>query len=95
MRSSSLYEKIDDIYGIAAYLTEKYSSIHTAIATIRIRLRIFPTPRYIRIAKRDEAIEIISPRRELANIKEKVKSNATKKVTKNKGTAPKVLGSTK
>jgi len=40
-------------------------------------------------------MDVISPRLELAKIKEKVKRSATKKATKNRGTAPNVPGSTK
>jgi len=73
----------------------KYSSIHIAIATIKSRLRIFPTPRYARIEKRDREVEIINPRRVLAKIKEKVKRSVVKKMMKNRGTTPKIPGSTK
>lgn len=40
-------------------------------------------------------IDAMSPLLELANMREKVKSTAVKKVTKNSGTTPKVSGSTK
>jgi len=68
----------------------KYSSIHNDIATIRTRLRILPTPRYIRIRNKDRATEAINPRRELEKMREKVKRSAVKKVIKNNGTTPKV-----
>jgi hypothetical protein len=73
----------------------KYSSKHTAIATINIRFNILPTPKYIRIENRDKDIEIIRPRRELAKIREKVKRAAIKNVIKNNGTTQNVTGSTK
>jgi hypothetical protein len=40
-------------------------------------------------------VEIISPRRVLAKIKEKVKRSVAKRIMKNRGTMPKIPGSTK
>lgn len=62
---------------------------------MRIKLSQLPTPRYIRIKKIDKEREERSPLLELAKIKEKVKSSATKIVIKNRGITPKVFGSTK
>jgi len=69
--------------------------MHTAIATIKIRLRMLPTPKYIRRRKNVRAIAVTIPRRELAKIKEKVKRSAMNKPAKNRGTAPNVPGSMK
>lgn len=66
-----------------------------AIARIKTKLRMFPTPRYIKIKNRVKEIDAISPRREWAKSKEKVKRIVVKKVIKNKGITPKVSGSTK
>ncbi len=49
----------------------------------------------MRTKKRDIDREMRRPRLELAKIREKVKSRATKNVMKNSGTTPKVPGSTK
>jgi len=73
----------------------KYSSVQTAIARIKTRLRTFPTPRYIRIIKRVREVEVIKPLRDPAKIREKVKRSEVKKATKNRGITPKVSGSTK
>ena len=73
----------------------KYSSIHIPIASMRTKLRIFPTPKNRRIEKRVRAIAVIRPRRELAKIRENVKSITVKNVMKNKGITPNVRGSTK
>lgn len=69
--------------------------MQVAIASIRLKLNQLPTPKYMRIEKRERDREIKKPLRELAKIKEKVKRRVTKNVIKNKGTTPKVLGSTK
>ena len=66
-----------------------------AIATIKTRLRIFPTPKKARIAKNVRDKEAMSPRREAAKIREKVKRSAANKITKNRGITPNVLGSIK
>jgi hypothetical protein len=73
----------------------KYSSIHVPIASIRIKLRIFPTPRYKRIENKVKEIEVTRPRLELAKMSEKVNSVAVKNVTKKRKTTPKVCVSTK
>jgi len=65
------------------------------IATIKIKLRIFPTPRYERNAKSDNDTEMIRPRRELAKIKEKVKRRAANRRAKNRAMVPKTSGLTK
>jgi hypothetical protein len=65
------------------------------IASIKIKLRILPTPKYNNIRNKDNEEAVISPRRELAKIKEKVKRRATKIVIKNKRITPNVPGSTK
>lgn len=65
------------------------------IASIKIRFSQLPTPKYLRIKKRDRDREVSKPRRELAKRREKAKRSATKRVIKNKGTTPKVPGSTK
>lgn len=49
----------------------------------------------MRIEKVVKDIEIKNPLREFAKTRERVKSRATNNVTKNRGTTPKVLGSTK
>jgi hypothetical protein len=77
------------------YFKLKYISIHEVIATIKAKFSQLPTPKYLKTRKRVKAIEERRPRLELAKIKEKVKSRATKKVMKNRGTIPKVPGSTK
>ena len=65
------------------------------IATIKIKLRILPTPKYIRIKNMDKNMEAIKPRRLLAKRSENVKRSETKIVTKNRGITPNVPGSTK
>ena len=64
----------------------KYSSILTAIATTNRRLRIFPTPKYIKAKNKDREVEIINPLRELPRSKEKVKRKLTKLRIKKRGT---------
>lgn len=49
----------------------------------------------MRIEKRDRDREVISPRRVLAKSKEKVKRNVENEITKKRGTARKIFGSTK
>jgi hypothetical protein len=66
-----------------------------AIATRRIRFKMFPIPKYAKSKKRVNAAEIISPRREFAKTSDIVKSRLTKTVMKKRGTTPKVCGSTK
>jgi hypothetical protein len=66
-----------------------------AIATIRMRLRIFPTPKYIRVRKKVMAIVATIPRRLLANINEKVKRRQKNIRIKKKKIAPKEPGSIK
>ncbi len=67
----------------------------TAIATIKSRLRIFPTPKYIKARNRDREVDIINPRREFPKSRENVKRKLTKDRTKKRGTARNVSGSTK
>ena len=69
--------------------------MHIAIARIKIRLRILPIPKYIKMRNKDNEEEAMNPRRVLANNNEEVKSKTEKVKTKNTGTAPKVSGSTK
>jgi hypothetical protein len=69
--------------------------MHDAIATRRIKFKIFPIPKYAKSKKRVSVAEIISPRREFAKISDIVKSKLTKTVMKKRGTTPKVCGSTK
>lgn len=69
--------------------------METAIATIKRRLRILPTPKYAKTKKIDKDMEPISPRRVLVKRSEKVKSRAAKSNIKNAGTAAKFPGSTK
>lgn len=66
-----------------------------AIARIKIKLRILPTPRYKSMRNKDNEELAMSPRRELAKRSEKVNNKLTKINIKNKGTAPKISGSTK
>jgi hypothetical protein len=73
----------------------KYSSIHTAIAIIRIKFRKLATPRYAKNKKKVTPKAVIRPRLLVANIKEKVKSRLKNEKTKNAGTAKKVDGSIK
>lgn len=77
------------------YLAEKYNSVQTAIASINPRLSRLPTPKYKRIENKDRDKEAIRPRLELVKSNEKVNKRAANNIIKNKGTAPKVLGSTK
>jgi len=77
------------------HLRLKYSSILTTIATIKIKFRIFPTPKYDSKRKSKRATLKVIPRRELANNKEKVKRSVKKTIIKNIGVAPKVPGSIK
>lgn len=66
-----------------------------AIASINPKFSQLPTPKYIRIEKRDIDREARKPRRELAKINENVKRRVTKNVIKNRGITPKTPGSTK
>ncbi len=66
-----------------------------AMAMIKIKLRMFPTPKYLRIKNKDRDIEIRRPLREFAKRRDDVKSRAEKVSRKNKGTIKKVFGSTK
>jgi len=77
------------------HLKLKYNSIDSAIATIRIRLRILPTPKYIRRRKKLRAIVATTPRRLLAKISEKAKSRQKKARMKKSGITAKESGSTK
>jgi len=77
------------------YLVPKYNSIHIAIATIKIRFRKFPTPKYAKIKYNSIDIAPIKPRLLDANTKEIVKSKARNTSIKNKNTVPKYPGSTK
>jgi hypothetical protein len=56
---------------------------------------MLPTPRYARIAKRESAVEAITPRLVLAKTKEKVNSSVAERSAKKSATAPKIPGSTK
>lgn len=67
----------------------------TAIARIRIKLRMFPTPRYNKIRNKNIEEEVISPLRELANNSEEVNNIAKNIIIKKSGTAKTVSGSTK
>jgi hypothetical protein len=66
-----------------------------AIARIKNKLIIFPTPRYARTKKREIDIAEISPLRVPAKRSEKVKSKVIKNKTKNRGIAKIVFGSIK
>jgi hypothetical protein len=66
-----------------------------AIATIRIKFKIFPIPKYARIKKIVKEIEAIKPLREPAKTRENVKRRVANKIIKNNKTAPKEAGSTK
>ncbi|HET7099203.1 MAG TPA: hypothetical protein VFI61_03160 [Patescibacteria group bacterium] len=77
------------------YVRLKYTSTQIAIARIKNILRILPTPKYKRTEKRVRDREVISPRRVLANKSENINKKLANNKTKNKGSAPKVLGSTK
>jgi hypothetical protein len=65
------------------------------IATIKMRLRILPTPRYVRSRKKVRAIVATIPRLLFAKINEKVKRRQKNIKTKRKGTAARESGSTK
>jgi hypothetical protein len=80
------------VKGSLFYLWLKYNSKHTAIATINIKFKMLPTPKYVSTKNREREMEAISPRRELAKISEAVKSKLAKIRMKNKKTAPKALG---
>jgi len=69
--------------------------MQSAIATIRMRLRILPTPRYIRKRKKVRAIVARIPRLLLAKISEKVKRKQKKTKTKNRGITANESGSIK
>lgn len=58
-------------------------------------LRMFPTPKYLRITNRVTARETINPVRLAAKIIEKVKKRQAKTKTKNKGIARTKSGLTK
>jgi hypothetical protein len=73
----------------------KYNSIQVAIATIRIRLRIFPIPKYDSRRKKVRAMVATIPRLLFAKIREKVKRRQKKIRTKKRKIAPKEPGSTK
>lgn len=64
-------------------------------AAIRIKFRIFPTPKYLRIRKRVRPKEVMNPLLVLPKTREKVKSKLKKIRTKNKGRTPNCSGSTK
>jgi hypothetical protein len=66
-----------------------------AIATIRIRLRILPTPKNVRRRKKVMAIVATTPRRLFANISEKVKRRQKNANMKNRGIAANESGSMK
>jgi hypothetical protein len=73
----------------------KYSSTHIRIATIRIKLRILPTPKNAKIRKKDNAVPAKRPRLVLAKTNEKVNKNAMNDSRKKRGTIPIKSGSTK
>ncbi len=66
-----------------------------AIARIKTKLRMLPTPKYISSKNKVNDIEAISPRREFAKRREKVNSRLEKNKIKKTGTAPKLSGSIK
>jgi hypothetical protein len=66
-----------------------------AIARMRIKLRMFPTPRYVRKRKKVVATVATIPLRLLAKINEKVKRRQKKTRIKKSGTTPKEAGSIK
>ena len=88
-------DKTGGAFDTADYRKLKYNSMQIAIATIKIRLRILPTPRYISIRKSVVAMVVTIPRRLLAKISEKVKRRQKKSKTKNRGIAAKEPGSIK
>jgi hypothetical protein len=63
--------------------------MQVAIATIRIKLRILPTPRYAIRIKDVKAIVVIIPRRLFAKTSENVKRKQKKIRTKKAGIDPK------
>jgi hypothetical protein len=67
----------------------------TAIATTNKRLRIFPTPKYIKARSKDREVAVTKPRREFPKSRENVKRRLTKDRTKKRGTAKIISGSTK
>lgn len=77
------------------YLAEKYNSMQTPIASIKPKFNKLPTPRYMRIENSVKDKDATRPRLELVKSNEKVNKRAVNNIIKNKGTAPKVLGSTK
>ena len=83
------------MYLINTYLAEKYNSMQTPIASIKTKFNKLPTPRYIRIENSVKDKEAIRPRLELVKSNENVNKKAINNIIKNKGIAPKVLGSTK
>lgn len=66
-----------------------------AIATIKRKFNILPTPKKLSKKKKVKEIDPIKPRLVLANIKENVKRRVVKKRTKNIGITRNVSGSTK
>jgi len=69
--------------------------MQVAIATTRIKLRIFPTPRYIKRRKNSTAIVARTPRLLFAKINENVKRRQKNTITKRRGTTPNIPGSIK
>ncbi|OGM09828.1 hypothetical protein A2Z67_03450 [Candidatus Woesebacteria bacterium RBG_13_36_22] len=63
------------------------------MASIKIKFKIFPTPKYLRIKNMNIPEEKRIPLLELAKIKERVKKIEIKKEAKNNGTAPVKEGS--
>lgn len=66
-----------------------------AIATIKKRFKILPTPKKLSKRKKVREMDPIKPRLVLANIKENVKRRVVKKRMKNTGIIKNVSGSTK
>lgn len=80
---------------LAYFLFVKYISNIKAEPTIRAKLRIVPTPKYIKKAKEVIEIETINPRLVCAINKEKVKKFARNNTMKNSSKAPLLVGSSK
>lgn len=57
-----------------------------------MKFKTFPSPKYLRIKKKERVKEIINPRREWPKSSEKVKRSAKNKFIKNIVTAPDIVG---
>lgn len=80
---------------VKSYVLEKKISAAIDTPKIRKKFKILPMPKYLRIKKKVIAVAVIIPLLVLIKRVEKVRTSVKKTSTKNKGTAPRVSGSTK